>query len=340
MRVGLIARGDNRGLGIQTWEWARGMEPEQVLLVDQQPRAFPFHPERYPGALTVACRDHQLPEQKVREWLAGVDVLYTAETFYDPQLPRWAREQGVATVCHLNPEFFRLPEEQPTAWWAPSSWRLELLPPGTRQVPVPVPIDRFPGAWQAEPGSPPCWVHVAGSRTVADRNGSVIVGKAAQLLQEQHRLILRTQNAPLPLLRPRPNVEVVKARAVGQYWELYAGADALVLPRRFGGLCLPVLEAAAAGLGILMSGSSPQLSDYPVSTVRVRPGRQLSTAAGTLQLEDADPAALAAQMDAWARKPGELAEARLRARAWGAEHSWPQLAPQIRCELERAVELR
>ena len=34
MRVGLIARAEDRGLGVQTWEWSRGMRPDETLIVD------------------------------------------------------------------------------------------------------------------------------------------------------------------------------------------------------------------------------------------------------------------------------------------------------------------
>ena len=34
MKLGLIARADNTGLGMQTWEFYRAMKPEKTLVVD------------------------------------------------------------------------------------------------------------------------------------------------------------------------------------------------------------------------------------------------------------------------------------------------------------------
>ena len=38
----------------------------------------------------------------------------------------------------------------------------------------------------------------------------------------------------------------VRIGGVANYWDAYDGYDALVLPRRYGGLCLPVQEGMAA----------------------------------------------------------------------------------------------
>ena len=46
-------------------------------------------------------------------------------------------------------------------------------------------------------------------------------------------------------------------------WRLYAGFNALIMPRRYGGLCLPMNEALTSGLPVIMSNTSPNDAVLP-----------------------------------------------------------------------------
>ena len=83
-----------------------------------------------------------------------------------------------------------------------------------------------------------------------DRNGTDIVVQAIKLLREPCTITLRTQDPSLPPIKAPTHVQVrVSTGGLANYWDLYADADALVMPRRYGGLCLPVQEAMASGSG-------------------------------------------------------------------------------------------
>ena len=149
MRIGVIARADNRGLGIQTWEVARHLEVERVLVVREPgSERRGFHPQldRFPGAAIVEFgqyNDGELDEEICRGWLDGLDVIYSAETLYDWRISGWAREAGCATVVHANPEFYKHSVDSldhPTAWWSATPWRLGFLPRETRVVPMPMKV--------------------------------------------------------------------------------------------------------------------------------------------------------------------------------------------------------
>ena len=54
-----------------------------------------------------------------------------------------------------------------------------------------------------------------------------------------------------------PNVKLrIDEGDTPNYWDNYRG-DVLIMPRRFGGLCLPVNEALAAGMPAIMPNISP-----------------------------------------------------------------------------------
>lgn len=340
----MLARGEDRGLGLQTWEWYRHVQPDRTLLIHMGPLAGPFvcHADRYPDATTVRY-DGALPEAECRTWLRGLDVVYTAETFYDWRFVEWAREAGTATVCHINPEFYRHGREpalpRPDVWWAPTSWRLDALDPATRIVPVPVALDRFGllANTERDPG-PLRWLHLAGHRAALDRNGTILVFQALRFLREPQHVTIRTQDPTLPRVRHPAHVTVDALHAsTVDYWRVYDHHDALVLPRRYGGLCLPVLEASGAGMAVLMPDLDPQRHDWPhVGLTTVRPGRQFDTPAGRLRTWDALPQRLAETMDRWARDPDTVTTRRDESRRWAAANSWDALHQVIVGELERA----
>lgn len=337
MKVGLLARSEDRGLGIQTWEWFRHMDA-RALVIEPTGEPFATHPERYPGQTRVQFTDGLLPEAEVRAWLDGLDVVYTAETFYDWRLTGWADDVGCATVCHINPEFYRAREARPSAWWAPTTWRLEHLPPRTRVVPVPIALDRWPCLPEREEGAPLRWLHVVGKRAMADRNGTTSVVQAIRRVRRSHAFVLRAQESRMAAARSASHRVKVTSESVNlaDYWQLYSGADAMVLPRRYGGLCLPALEAMGAGLPVVMTDTSPQADDWPVTCVASRPGRALHMSGGAIQPVDVNIRALADLMDSWADDPALFQEARDTAHAFALSHSWDTLAPLIREELARA----
>ena len=340
MKVGLIARAEDRGLGIQTWEWQRAMRPDATLLVDMGRLAgpFPMHVERYPHqTTTVAAFDgvQFRDEDVVRAFLEQVDVAYTAETFYDLRLPTWCAEHNVRLAVHINPEFWKLHAEHTmwpaVNWWAPTAWRVDTLPASTAVVPVPVPLDRWPVP--APEREHPVFLHIAGHRAAADRNGTSLVLAAIQRSRGPLHVRLVTQGERLPIPRCAEGVEVeIVTGGVGDYWRLYDDADVLLLPRRYGGLCLPANEAAGAGLALVMTDTPPN-HRWPVLTVPVASTSHMEAPCGPLGIHTADVGALAALM----RRLADDHDARHRrqraARTWAHSQSWDALEPEVREQL-------
>jgi glycosyltransferase involved in cell wall biosynthesis len=94
--------------------------------------------------------------------------------------------------------------------------------------------------------------------------------------------------------------------------QLYEPYDALILPRRYGGLCLPAQEAASMGLPVIMTNCPPQSSWLPPelaissspATVRTQAGILRSATPGAGSLVDiidrlvSDPALVGRMSDA------------------------------------------
>lgn len=347
MRVGLVGRADNRGLGVQSWEFYRALQPHAVLCVDEPgSRRLGFTPDfgRYPGCRIspLDTDDWTLPLDDIRWLVEQVDVIYAAETLYDWRIVAEARERCVATVVHLNPEFYKHPGSglpHPTVWWNPTTWRMDDMPRGCRHVPVPVAVDRFTPNQPAD--GPLRVLHVAGHQAAADRNGTRIVADAIRLLRQPAHVRVICQDQRLQFrCRPPKHVTVdVVTGGVANYWDLYHDCDLLVLPRRYGGLCLPAQEAQAAGVVVVMPDVEPQRTVWP--TVRRVPAQvrgRFHTHSGVLRLAETDPAHIARAIDRYAKNRVLLAQHSHEALEWAQSASWGALAPMYRDELWRAVE--
>lgn len=336
MKIGLIARGEDRGLGHLTQDFYRGFGADRVLLVEmgELARGFTKHADRFPDAthipLALVNHRYEFDERVVREWLDGLDVVYSAETYYDWRMIGWARSAGVATVCHLMPEFWKHAQEdlpQPDAWWTPTRWRIEHLPPSTRVVPVPIPLDcPMPGDTLDGPLS---FVHVAGHRAAQDRAGTVAFMRALQFLNAECRVRVITQDNRLPSAStPRHVTYSSTMNGVADRWDLYRDADAIVSPRRYGGLSLPVNEALGMGLGVIMSDCPPNAEEWPIVRIKVDERTPIRTGAGIIATVEPNPWAVASAMDACAENPVVYRrESREAAQRWAEARSWGALRP-------------
>lgn len=333
MRWGLIARGEDRGLGTLTWELARHYDPDRVLLIDPVDARFPVHAGRYAAnpTTTVAWPDphRQLPEREVRDWLDGLDVVFSAETFYDWRLVTWAREAGVATVCQGMPEFYRHPQHpdwpQPDLWVWPTQWLrdTDLIPPGPI-VPVPAPDTHPLLAARPDETGPLRVVHVAGHHAHADRNGTrSFLGALRRCREPVHATIFSQDRLPRVNMPGNVTVELHE-RGVADRWAHYDRQHVLVMPRKYGGLCLPVHEAMAAGLAVVMTdtwwnrATWPALVEAPVAR-----WQNLQLPVGTVPAAIVDEGALARTIDGLARDRGQLAGAQWAALGWAEHRSYP-----------------
>lgn len=322
MKIGLIARCEYaRGIAIQSKNFYDHMPVERTLLVRMPEHKLDCdeRPEWYPGATNVEYDAllHRLPEAEVREWLDGLDVVFTVETPNDWRLPDWAREQGVKTVIQGNPEFYRHDHEEyawqahPDAWWWPTPWRMDRLPPG-RLVPVPMPD--YVASNSRHHNDRPSYLHVVGKRAYADRNGTDIVINALRGIEEPCDVTISGFGWELPEITlpiGSPVNLTVERVGVPNRWDMYADQSVLVMPRRYGGLCLPALEAAACGLAVMMPNVSPNETLASI-LVDARDGQPLRLACGRIWPVDVDHMDLARAIDNLTRNPILIVAARLK----------------------------
>jgi hypothetical protein len=177
------------------------------------------------------------------------------------------------------------------------------------------------------------FLHTAGWPAVADRNGTGVFAEAAGMTTVDADFVIRGQHPDVTRYQRRGLR--VEQRCTADYWDNYRDADILVLPRRFGGLSLPCLEAMAVGLPVVMSDCSPN-EVWPGPRVPASSTATVGTRAGPLPLFDTDPRALAATMDELAANPEMVDKLRAEATEWAAANSWDALKSMWLEELARA----
>ena len=344
MKIGLIARADARGLGHITREFFRHMKPAKTLVVKPVASHHHQHDDWYPfdADHKVSKLDWKelFPEENMLKWLDGLDVVYSAETFYDERVPEWARSVGCASVLHTNPEFYRadvIAHMNPTAIWNQSPWRHHTLRDNAIVVPTPVATDRFQPVHRG-PG-PLKVLHVVGGNASEDRNGTLALLRSLSHVREPVDVTLVSQTR-LRMAIPRlsSNVTVRTVEFPGDYWNIYNGYDVLVMPRRYAGNSLPVQEAMAAGLAVVMTDCSPNEWWEPV--IRVPAGKVGShrTPCGLVDLYDVCPWSLAETIDRLAVESPELAERKRAGVRFVAEHlSWDVMKPKYQALLADAA---
>ena len=339
VNLGIIARCDNTGLAAQTWEYVRHLSPAKVLVIDVSRYADGgpncnkhAHRERFEGD-HVSWFENWVPtESVIHRFLDGLDCVLSAETLYNPNLPHWAKKLGVKTVVAPNWEFFD-PALKPSLYIPPTKWHIsEMGPTPVEYMPNPVDTDRV-ALREDLPSVARHVVHMVGRPAVHDRNGTEPFLDALRLVTVPLDVTIRCQDPHylrgLNTSMPDHITLMVDNRDVTNYWEQYTVGDLLVMPRRYGGQCMPAQEAVAAGIPTIMTDVSPN-HDWLPGTWLV-PARQTGAfrAKQFIDIYSPDVAHLAEKIQLFACSEDAYGQAKKTARHLRLRLSWDALKPHF-----------
>jgi glycosyltransferase involved in cell wall biosynthesis len=306
MRLGIIARSDNTGLGNQTRELVNMLNPDKILLIDSTPFNKNIqHPEWYEKYSCI--KSSGFPSlQHIKLFLKDIDVVLSCETFYDQNFIRYANKYNVKTILQYNYELFghlsnpNLP--LPTVLLSPSMWQIEhikkMFGSKTKVIHLPPPTNEELFSKIKENNlskSHNRILHIAGKKAAKDRNGTETVIDMLKHSKADYELVVRSQSEIETNIKDsRLRVEIGNP---DNRESMYDGFDAMVLPRRYAGLCLPMNEALMSALPVFMTDISPNNFILPpewlvksdsIGTIRTKI---------RLELFEADPKALAKTID-------------------------------------------
>jgi hypothetical protein len=340
MRLGLIARADDRGLSHLTWEFARNLRPDKILIVDMGDERFPTYPQRYEGLsdqITMWRYGDWQERDTIYRFFDGLDVLFTAETFYGlDNLNCW---DDVRSIKYVMPEFYRADDPKPTATWLPTWWLADDVP-FDLIMEWPCPADRWfnsetPLRRQNETLRV---VMPAGNRALHDRNGSRVFLQALRHVKQPIEATVWTQDRTFSAATKLPiNVSYQLRRHARNYWDIAAGAHLVVLPRRYGGLSLPAIEALGAGAALAMTDCKPN-DLWPNHPIGCKPGFAAVCPFGEVQMWDAEPRDLAEIIDGFAADSTYTRECQEMSREWSHRHGWQRQRERWITALEEVAE--
>ena len=266
MRVGIIARCDDTGLGNQTRELVNMINPSKIMLIN----SFPFNnnkqnPEWYSQYNCITTNGFAT-DKEVLSFLKDLDVVISCEVFYNSDLVSIARNLGIKTILQYNYEFLEylsIPGlNLPDVLLAPSQWNIDNVinkfKSKTKVIYLPPPTDSntFSKAKEINMAkSHKRILHIAGKKAAKDRNGTKSVIEMLKYSKEDYELVIRSQSKiEINISDPRLTIETGNPE---NREDMYVGFDAMVLPRRYAGLCLPMNEALLSGLPVFMTDISP-----------------------------------------------------------------------------------
>lgn len=319
MRLGIIARCDNTGLGNQTRDLVTMLNPNSIMLVNSLNfNKNKQHPEWYKGYNCFHVRG--LPRTgDLEPFIRSVDVVLTCETFYNNSFVELAKRRGVKTILQYNYEFLeylhntKLPF--PDIMLAPSLWNydhvVEISEGKTKLLHLPPPTNTavFDEVRKINLSkNHGRLLHVAGKPAMKDRNGTHSVIDMLRYSKADYELVITTQQE-LNIVNIDSRLKIVVGNPENRQ-DLYSGYDGMILPRRYAGLCLPMNEALISGLPVFMTDISPNNTILPKEWLVNAEKHDHFRARTHIDVYNADPRRLAKIVDNYmqSRKKTELKE--------------------------------
>lgn len=269
MRIGIIARMDKTGLGTQTKHLVYMLKPTKVLVIDSS--SFNNN-EQFKNIFSGfnAYIVKGFPNNyQVKSFLNGIDVLLSCEIFYNPTFVSQAKSKGIKTFLQYNYEFLDYlvqPNiQKPTKFLSPSHWMLDEVKEKFQNVvylPPPIDFRMFSNARESNFNrNGKRFLHIVGTPAIHDRNGTLDLIKSLKYTKANFELVIKS--------RPSFEIECTDPRVRFDFsipedeQELYNGFDAMILPRRYAGLCIPMIESLSSGLPVIMTDITPNNNVLP-----------------------------------------------------------------------------
>ncbi|WP_274919618.1 glycosyltransferase [Streptomyces sp. WZ-12] len=275
----------------------------------------------------------------IEDFVSNLDLVLYCETPLNYDLLWYCRERNVKTVCQPNYELldYVRPSERrrptiprPDLFVAPSPWHLEDIERigPTRYLPVPIDLSDLPRRDITRARE---FFHIAGRPAFKDRNGTLAfieAVKSVRPLMPDAVFTLYCQQMNDVFRRALDGSGIHLVGPMPRPADIFQTGDVLVLPRRYGGLCLPAQEAIGSGIPVLMTDVSPNNVVLPREwLVPVRPEVATIRICGRVDVHTVDVPKLAHEILHLYRHPAAVRHMHEQAKELAARMRWEEILP-------------
>ena len=324
MRIGLVARVDNSGLGMLSWEFYTNLREyiQKVVVVDNG--VFRCFPERFgePEMKTQAGLGVAFWES----FLKDIDILLAIETPYSWSGFWMAKRLGIKTVlipmfeCNdkpldCYPDLIACPATMDYESFSGEPSRLEVIQ-------LPVNRDRVKFKLRKKAIT---FLHNSGHGGFHGRTGTAQFLEAIPMVKNRNvRFLINSQT---PFEYSRDERLQVRIGNIRNYWDLWKEGDVFVLPGRFEMISMPVQEALSSGMPVLTTDFLPFKGWLPDNwLIKYKDGARCKLHQREVLYVDIDPKTIAQKIDEWAEK--DITEESKYADKLAEDISWKKLKPQ------------
>ena len=305
--VGLLVFSNNSGIGIQSRRLCYALKPNKILAIDSS--GFSKNKEQhwdwysqFTGILTKGFPTNR----EIDVFLKGLTTVFCIENPLNFHLLNECKRLGIKLYIQSNYEFCDHLNKDltlPTKFLMPSYWMLGEMGRrfGTERVmylPPPINPQEFTKAREINfrrKGKK--YLHIIGTLATNDRNGTLSIIEALKQSKGDYEIIIRSQHElPAEYMTEdrRVKYEIRNSQEVA---DMYYDFDAVILPRRYGGLSLVCNEALMSGLPVIMTDISPNNQLLPKKwLISARRSKQLMTRV-YIDVYSADPVELGKKLD-------------------------------------------
>lgn len=269
MKLGIVCFANNSGLGNQTRRLAYMLKPDRILVIDSESfsKNSEQHFDWYEAFNGYIVKGFPM-NKEIKMFLNGLTDIIVCENPLNFSLFSQARSRGIRTYCQSNYEFcdnLNRPDlPLPDVFLMPSYWKIDDMKgrfsTEIRYLPPPIDPNEFASARKVNyerKGGRLKLLHIVGTLASKDRNGTLDLLRAVRHTNADFSLTIKSQHELPREYITDDNRVIYSVNNDPEAVSLYTDFDALILPRRYGGLALTCNEALMSGLPVFMPDISP-----------------------------------------------------------------------------------
>lgn len=270
VKLGIFVFANDSGLGAQTRRLTQMLKPHKILVINSEGfsknKTQNWH---WYDAFQGYRVDGFPSDREINIFLREVTHVLVCENPLNFHLFSEAKRRGIKTFCQSNYEFCdNLANENlplPDKFLMPSHWKVGEMQEmfGEDKVtylPPPIDASEFAAVREvnfARTSQQVELLHIIGTLAAHDRNGTLDLLGSLNLTNANFRLTIKSQHdLPSEYMTSDRRVRYQIGNEV-ESQDLYRDYDALILPRRYGGLSLTANEALMSGLPVIMPDIEP-----------------------------------------------------------------------------------